>query len=72
MKATIEQENKTQQIGLLTLVSIIVAGFGATFGILAATFSFLRSGEMPWVTLIASIVCLVVAGSVFLVDRSQS
>lgn len=72
MNATAEQENTQREIGLLTIVSIIVAVFGATFGILAATFSFLRSGEMPWVTLSASIVCLVVAGSVFLVERSQS
>lgn len=72
MKNATEQEADTRQVGLLKLVSMIVAGFGAAFGMLATTFSFLRSSETPWVTLIASIVCLVVAGSVFLVERSQS
>ena len=73
MGAGMERPNNAkQEIGVLTLVAIIIASFGATFGILAAAFSFLRSGEMPWITMSASIVCLIVAGSVFLVERSQS
>ena len=72
MKATADNENSSTQIGLLTLVSIIIAAFGAIFGTLAATFSVLENGEISWITLTASIVCLIVAGSVFIVERSQS
>ncbi len=72
MNEAIERkETNTSTIGLVTVVALIIGVFGAAFGIMAAGFS-LRDGEISWVTLLTSVVCLVEACVVYFIEKSQS